>query len=235
MRYVYKVTNLINGKTYIGQTKNHAQRKANHFYAGKRERKGKLYDAMRKHGIENFTFEVIESCDDSIIDEREIYWVSHYDSYDWTKGYNATRGGSGTPGYNEPKSPEHKAKIAEGNKTYWAENPDDERRQRLVEKNRSEESRLRSSKTMKRRWANPETSTVSAETRQKLSAAHKGRKYGTSKFKGTKIGPRETSHTCKVCQKVMKIMTSQHLKTHSMTWIEYRLVTSFSDLSLDQT
>lgn len=94
MRYVYKLQNLINGKTYIGQTKNPAKRKAGHFYGARKGNQRPLYCSIRKHGTENFVFEVLEECADDLIDECEQRWVAHFDSFNPEKGYNLTSGGS---------------------------------------------------------------------------------------------------------------------------------------------
>jgi group I intron endonuclease len=98
MAYIYKITNIKNGKMYIGATTNTIeQRMMNHF----RERNNKrainrpLYYALNKYGIENFTHEIIEECNDYIRFEREIYWISFYDSTHC--GYNMTHGGAGKP------------------------------------------------------------------------------------------------------------------------------------------
>ena len=52
-----------------------------------------LYAAMRKYGIENFELLVVEECPDTIVDEREIFWIEFYQSF--KNGYNATKGGEG--------------------------------------------------------------------------------------------------------------------------------------------
>ena len=52
-----------------------------------------MYRAFRKYGIENFSICELEKCDNSILDEREIYWINYYQTY--KKGYNATAGGEG--------------------------------------------------------------------------------------------------------------------------------------------
>lgn len=57
----------------------------------KRCAKRPLYDAMNKHGVENFTIEEIEECLEEDACDREIYWIQHYNSY--RDGYNATLGG----------------------------------------------------------------------------------------------------------------------------------------------
>jgi len=93
MRYVYKLQNLVNGKVYVGQTMNPANRKAGHFYDARRGDKRPLYASIRKHGVENFLFEVIEECADELINEREQHWVAYFDSFNREKGYNLTSGG----------------------------------------------------------------------------------------------------------------------------------------------
>lgn len=99
--YIYKITNDINDKVYIGKTlktiedrwKIHLQDRS------KEEVKNRpLYKAMNKYGKEHFHIEKIECCDESIIDNREIYWIEYYHSY--SNGYNATLGGDGKTLYN---------------------------------------------------------------------------------------------------------------------------------------
>lgn len=94
MRLIYVIHNLVNGKTYVGQTKNLEQRKAGHLYSMRKDVDRPLYRSMRKHGIENFTFKILEECDDSLINDREQHWVAHFDSFNPEKGYNLTRGGN---------------------------------------------------------------------------------------------------------------------------------------------
>ncbi len=93
MRCVYVIRNVVNGKIYVGQTKNFEARKTGHFYAAKTGLQRPLYHSMRKHGIENFSFECIEECADELINEREQFWVTHFDSFNPEKGYNLTSGG----------------------------------------------------------------------------------------------------------------------------------------------
>jgi len=95
MRCIYVIKNLINGKTYVGQTKNFANRKAGHLYNSRKGNERPLYKSIRKHGEENFLFEVVENgISLELINEREKFWVSHYDSFNPEKGYNLTSGGS---------------------------------------------------------------------------------------------------------------------------------------------
>lgn len=93
MRYVYLIMNTANGKVYVGQTKNLAKRKAQHLYAARKGNRRSLYRSIRKYGEESFLFEALEECEDVVINEREEYWVAHYDSFNSNKGYNLTSGG----------------------------------------------------------------------------------------------------------------------------------------------
>lgn len=99
VRYVYLITNKVNGKVYVGQTKDFTQRKAGHLYGARKGYPQLIYRSIRKHGEENFSFEILEECDDLVIDEREQRWIAHYDSFNSDKGYNLTHGGGGRQGY----------------------------------------------------------------------------------------------------------------------------------------
>lgn len=95
MGAIYKITNKINGKIYIGKTEreNPEIRWQEHLrHANKLDLP--LYRAINKYGKENFCFEVIEQCNNFQLDEREIYWIAYHNSYG-EKGYNCTGGGEG--------------------------------------------------------------------------------------------------------------------------------------------
>ena len=95
MGYIYKITNLVNGKIYIGKTINLDSRLYKHKYLAKKGNSRHLYSAMRKYGIENFSYEVVEECDASLLNDRERYWINAYNSTDRNIGYNKTNGGDG--------------------------------------------------------------------------------------------------------------------------------------------
>lgn len=118
MGYIYKITNLVNGKVYIGQTtKTLEERYRRHLYLAQKHTNRYLYDAMNKYGYENFEIKEIEEVSNDQLDEREIYWIAYYDSTNHDKGYNMTIGGGG--GNTWDKNP-HKEltskKISEANK-----------------------------------------------------------------------------------------------------------------------
>ena len=120
VRGIYKVTNKVNGKVYIGQSVDIGRRWREHMTA-----KDGIYfhKAIQKYGVENFEWEVIEQCKKDL-DEREIYWIEYYDSFN--KGYNCTKGGDSGPvlrGEDNPNwkggissDPEYSKKLYEANK-----------------------------------------------------------------------------------------------------------------------
>ena len=78
---IYKITEISSGKCYIGQAVNIADRWKQHIKRGlgaEPPTRNKLYPAMIAAGPENFTFEVVEECDRSRLDEREDYWQDFY-------------------------------------------------------------------------------------------------------------------------------------------------------------
>ena len=97
MGEIYKITNLINGKMYIGQTKNDARRRWTEHKrdAKKHNYRSLLHNAINKYGADNFNMEVIEyEVPDEKLNEREIYWIKYYGTFDNPeKGYNLTSGG----------------------------------------------------------------------------------------------------------------------------------------------
>lgn len=92
---IYKITNLLNGKCYIGQSINIQKRWTNHKTSYKNPNKDcynyPLYKAFRKYGLENFKFEILEECTQNKLDSLEKYWIKYYNSYN--NGYNQTEGG----------------------------------------------------------------------------------------------------------------------------------------------
>ena len=92
---IYKITNKINGKVYIGQSKNITTKwEAHKTYARGSLKKSFITNAMRKYGVENFVKEVLEKCRIEDLDEREKYWIKYYDSTNREKGYNQSEGGA---------------------------------------------------------------------------------------------------------------------------------------------
>ena len=94
MAEIYKITNRINNKVYIGQTiQGVAKRFRQHIEKALCGDNGRLHAAMREYGIDNFNVETIERCEEESLDDREKYWIAYYDSLH--NGYNMTIGGNG--------------------------------------------------------------------------------------------------------------------------------------------
>lgn len=99
MGYIYKITNSLNNKCYIGQTKRNPQLRwyEHKYYANKGVTyKSALYNAVQKYGIDCFSFKILEEIENDMLDEREMYYINMFDSF--YNGYNNTSGGDGNKG-----------------------------------------------------------------------------------------------------------------------------------------
>jgi group I intron endonuclease len=107
---IYKITNLINYKLYIGQTsKTIEDRWKNHCAKARRKVNRHLYDAMNHYGYDNFKIELLEETDERQANQREVYWIAELKTRH-PIGYNMTPGGEGGNTL-ASKSPEERAKI----------------------------------------------------------------------------------------------------------------------------
>ena len=93
---IYKITNRINQKCYIGQSSNihkrwNAHRSAAQNPKNRDHQNSHLYRAMRKYGIENFIFEVLEECPVALLNQKEREYIQQYNSC--FAGYNESLGG----------------------------------------------------------------------------------------------------------------------------------------------
>ena len=87
---IYKITNKINQKSYIGQSVNIESRWLTHKHDSHNI---ELKQDIESLGLCNFTFEVLEECEANELDIKEKYWIAYFDSF--YNGYNKTLGGSG--------------------------------------------------------------------------------------------------------------------------------------------
>lgn len=86
---IYKITNIKSQKCYVGQAANIADRWKQHIKRGigaETPTRNKLYPAMLEEGIENFTFEIVEEVDRSLLNDREDYWQNYFHAKDF--GYS---------------------------------------------------------------------------------------------------------------------------------------------------
>lgn len=123
---IYKTTNKINGKIYIGQTNKDEDVE----YLGSGYI---LMKAIKKYGKNNFIVEVIERCDcKEKLNEREIFWIAFHDSTNRKKGYNISKGGNGGNLGDEvnrkiSKSRKGKVSVRDNNGNGFFVSTDDER------------------------------------------------------------------------------------------------------------
>lgn len=100
---IYKVENLVNGKVYIGQSIAIEKRWNKHYNApfnpNTENYNIPFYRAIRKYGLNNFNFSVLEQCKRSDLDNREKYWINFFHSNNSEYGYNLTDGGQGSLGH----------------------------------------------------------------------------------------------------------------------------------------
>jgi len=91
--YIYKITNSINTKIYIGRTKQPSYRRRQHVSSAincyNKKQLTKIQQAIKELGHKNFIFEVFEECGNYAEScEREIYWINFYKSNEDEFGYN---------------------------------------------------------------------------------------------------------------------------------------------------
>ena len=147
---IYKITNKINGKFYIGQSVDIERRFMEHKTPHGTMNSIKL--AMKKYGKENFSFEVIEECSENDLNEREMYWIATLKPQ-----YNRCGGGTGAKGHHVSK--EVRSELSRKSKAYWDRLPD-EKKQSIVQN----------------LTGPPVGHLVSEETKGKLRAANLGKK-----------------------------------------------------------
>ena len=158
--YIYKTTNLVNNKIYVGQ---HKAESFDNYYKGSGQM---LTRAFKKYGKANFTCEILATAETKDeLNDLEIYWIAKLNARDTTVGYNLTEGGEGTAGYIHTEEAKLKISLAKKGKSLSPEHCKAIGLRSLGHK-MSEEAKA------KLRAANLGRK-ASEETKQKLRDAHK--------------------------------------------------------------
>lgn len=161
---IYKATNKINDKAYIGQTiKSLEIRKSQHISRALRERSDfYFYRAIRKYGVENFSWKIIDRCDNiKFLDDMEIFYIGYYNTF--VDGYNLTFGGkNGCQCLAETKK---RLSVANKGKRSW------------LGKKHTEESKLKMSISRMGKKNHFYGKYHSEETKRKMSEAQSGEKH----------------------------------------------------------
>lgn len=162
---IYRLTNKINGKMYHGQTVKPLYIRWNKYKRLDCKGQPKLYNALKKYGPGNFTFEAIDSADDQVqLDKMEVDYIADFDSIN--NGYNIETGGYG----GKMLSEETKQRISEakkGSKNAMFGKPSARRGCIL-----SEETKRKMSESIRLKLAEKDK-VVSEETKRKMSEAKK--------------------------------------------------------------
>lgn len=176
--YIYRITNLINGKTYIGQ---HKYKKLNDSYMGSGKH---LKAAQAKYGIENFKKEILVfnvSKKEHIDLLEKTFIAAEREKVGIENCYNIAEGGEG--GNTGPRSEEWKRKISESKK---GKSKSEEHKRKISEtckgrpssmkgKHRSEETKRKLSEALKGNIPWNKGKKMSEETKKKISEARKGK------------------------------------------------------------
>lgn len=157
---IYKATNKINGKSYIGQTIfSLKERKAQHINETLNKRDNRYFhNAMQKYGFDNFDWKVIHKC--GIIEKLnklEIFYIGYYDTF--KNGYNLTLGGGGNNGYIPSRETRKKMSEARTGMKY-----SDEAKKRLSESRKGKRPPMYGKKH-------------SEEAKRKMSESTKGKNH----------------------------------------------------------
>jgi len=89
---IYAITNKVNGKIYIGKTKcfkiRHYQHKYSFFGKKWKHSSPHLHNSINKYGYTNFDISIIEFCSTENLAERELYWMTYFNTTNSNKGFN---------------------------------------------------------------------------------------------------------------------------------------------------
>lgn len=180
MSCIYKITNAINGKQYVGQTKDFRRRKVQHLRA---INSSAIASSIKKYGASAFQFEVVEYCDHAVVDEREVYWISELDTM-YPNGYNLKTGGTAGNKF----SAETRAKMSAKKlgKKFSAE-----RRAKMVGRKfpRSLEYRKKISARQTGRIMSPASIAKTAAANRGQARPEEARRKTSEALKGRPIGP----------------------------------------------
>lgn len=125
---IYKITNP-NGKVYIGQSINIHNRFKQYRFISNSISQTRLHNSFNKHGIKNHIFEVVEECEEVLLNDRERYWQEFYNCLDGLNcRYQDTNDKSGFI------SPETRLKISKSRKGIKPKYKDNEERLRRISK-----------------------------------------------------------------------------------------------------
>lgn len=218
---IYKITNSITSKVYIGKTCEKVERRFNNHLSMARGSycNTHLYNAIRKYGEDNFSVEIIaDSIPEFLVNAYESYWIKHYNSY--VNGYNSTLGGDGSSGTvwsqevikkradsnrGRKRTEEQKERIRQGLKTRVLPSGFGERVSKSLKGRKLSKSHVEAiSKGNKGRKC-------SEDCKKAISKAMKGRKFSNEhkiKISQALVDNNNANRTSVVCLDTMEVFNS---------------------------
>ena len=200
---IYALINTETLEEYIGKSINIEVRWSEHKKSAIKGINTKLYRAIRKYGWEKFDKHIIEECLEAELNDKEIYWIEHLDTY--KHGYNMTLGGDGVRFFGEENgmfgrhhTEESKQKMSRNHKgtTSW-----------LKGKHVPEEAKRKISETLKGKPSWNKGKPWSEETKRKMSESRKGKP--NNKLKGRHLS---TERKAKISELVKIAMRSEEIR-----------------------
>lgn len=115
MGCIYCIQNLITNKRYIGQTKQRLSKRIyQHWMQARKGVDTPLYHAIRKYSKQDFKIFTLEECNICLLDEKEQYWIEHFNTL--KEGYNCNKGGQGTLGFRHSEETKIKMSLSKKGK-----------------------------------------------------------------------------------------------------------------------
>jgi group I intron endonuclease len=158
---IYSITNIANGKKYIGQSVDVKCRLRNHKWAlrHKKHYNDHLQKSFNKYGENYFIFDIICECEEDKLDELERYYISYYDCMNPHKGYNAESGGNANKHWSEELTQKMKEIRSGENSGMWGKHHTEETkaimREKALGRVMSDEAKAKSSISHKGKLAKP--------------------------------------------------------------------------------
>jgi group I intron endonuclease len=241
MAVIYKATNKVNGKAYIGFDSNWPNRKTGHLYNSKNETDNTSYfhRAIQKHGWENFVWEILK--ENAALDDEIFLIEKHNTFHTGGRGYNLTKGGDGNLGWVMPEKTKKKiSEKAKGNKRCLGRKLSNDTKRKISDaKCKGKPSPLRNRKqtkeTITKRVESRTEYKHTKETKEKISLAKTNQMPTENQIRVLRENAqkmKETGHTDEAKQKISasqkgKPKTQEHKRNISLNHAAHKETGAF--------